>query len=254
MRKSEWDNITINPIHLIREDGTHGGYWCRETSPGCRLCSSKSIIENPKLTYSSYMMENMARLTRPTNIWICTRTDIFGDWVQNEWLLHIFKCINQTPKNRYYVSSKYDRRNFLYNLRWVQDEMNWIPSLKYGEKKPMTNLYIGITVENQKMFDERIGRTIYSYEQSWHFLAQQGWKIFYNCTPLLSIVDLKLKQYPVSGVIVSGEIGGREVPEDAVIYIKNQCDRAGIPFFFSGWGGKRTDRFLRGEEFLTLPH
>ena len=36
-----WTDITANPIHLIREDGSHGGHWCHKVSPAVQNAIAK---------------------------------------------------------------------------------------------------------------------------------------------------------------------------------------------------------------------
>jgi protein gp37 len=70
-----------------------------------------------------------------------------------------------------------------------------------------------------------------------------------------------LGQFDLAGihwVIVGGESGpgARPLDKDWVISIRNQCQRAGVPFFFKQWGGTRKGKFgrmLEGQTYDELP-
>jgi len=81
---------------------------------------------------------------------------------------------------------------------------------------------------------------------------------FLSLEPLLSdIPDLPLEG--IDWVIVGGESGhnARPMKEEWVLNIKNQCDKAGVPFFFKQWGGKnkkKTGRLLLGKTYDAFPN
>lgn len=60
-------------------------------------------------------------------------------------------------------------------------------------------------------------------------------------------------------VIVGGESGPRARPmqEEWVLSIKDQCEQAGVAFFFKQWGGtnkKKTGRMIGGKTYDAMPH
>jgi protein gp37 len=80
---------------------------------------------------------------------------------------------------------------------------------------------------------------------------------FLSLEPLLGpLPDLDLQR--IEWVIVGGESGPRSRPmaKEWVIDIRDQCSRAGVPFFFKQWGGrnkKRAGRLLEGRTWDELP-
>jgi len=63
---------------------------------------------------------------------------------------------------------------------------------------------------------------------------------------------------PSCWVIVGGESGpgARPMREEWATYLRDQCARAGVPFFFKQWGGrnkKATGRVLQGREWSEMP-
>ena len=108
---------------------------------------------------------------------------------------------------------------------------------------PLPNLWFGVTCENQKTADERIP-----------ILLQIPAAVRYvSCEPLLEEIDIR--KYLIAGAdglpdeiekyhdwidwtIVGGESGPKARPMDIewARSIRDQCQDAGVPFFFKQWG------------------
>ena len=79
---------------------------------------------------------------------------------------------------------------------------------------------------------------------------------FLSLEPLLGpIPGLDLPK--IGGVIVGGESGpgARPMQEPWVVGIRNQCQRAGAPFFFKQWGEvhkKKRERVLQGWTWIEV--
>jgi len=111
---------------------------------------------------------------------------------------------------------------------------------------PLPNLWIGTSVENQKAAVERIP----------HLLMTPADVRFLSCEPLLGSVDFWDVPSPRDGqpfevlqplgsdwsginwVIAGGESGhgARPVHPDWIRSLRDQCQAAGVPFFFKQWG------------------
>ena len=84
-----------------------------------------------------------------------------------------------------------------------------------------------------------------------------GGRAFPSVEPLLEDLG-RISLEGISWVIVGGESGpgARRMKEQWVLSLQEQCDEAGIPFFFKQWGGvqkKRMGRELRGRTHDGLP-
>jgi protein gp37 len=80
---------------------------------------------------------------------------------------------------------------------------------------------------------------------------------FLSIEPLLEDLGA-LNLSGISWVIVGGESGPRARPmkREWVISIRDQCDAAGVPFFFKQWGGvrkKKAGRELDGKTYEAMP-
>jgi protein gp37 len=104
--------------------------------------------------------------------------------------------------------------------------------------RPMGNIWVGTTVEDQKRADERILMLV-------DIPARRR---FLSCEPLLGPVDLQYAAFngadsltSIAGihwVICGGESGpgARPMHPDWARSLRDQCEAAGIPFFFKQWG------------------
>lgn len=129
-----------------------------------------------------------------------------------------------------------------------ENVMRMVPE-PWREKFP-DNVWIGTSVEDQKTADERIP----------HLLMIPAAVRFLSCEPLLGPIDLNeitldQKAWPgtpdwihafhncegeggIQWVIVGGESGpnARPMHPDWALSLRDQCQAAGVPFFFKQWG------------------
>lgn len=114
------------------------------------------------------------------------------------------------------------------------------------------NIYLGISAHDQASFDTAWTAVAH--------LAAAGWRIALSAEPLLGAIDLHAGMWgegrprPIAevqamqlaggplaglvGVIVGGESGpgARPTHPDWVRGLRDQCEGAGVPFFFKQWG------------------
>lgn len=126
MSNIQWTNITSNPIHLIREDGTHGGHWCEKISPGCANCyaetqnqsnyfkfaSKKLYTGSPpeNLIFDEKVMQELVKMRSPKKVFLGSMTDIFGKWVPDEWIDLIFAYMAIAPQHTFQILTKRPER------------------------------------------------------------------------------------------------------------------------------------------------
>jgi len=178
---------------------------------------------------------------------------------------HIFQVLTKRPhRMREYMSRLADRIGYG-DLYWECDrdvsgdtdpdfsdaQMNrWIEKITRLESgmanvsnlkrdgKPLPNLWLGVTAENQQRADERIPV----------LLDTPAARRFVSVEPMLGPVDLR-RAFGTEGprqtyieqldwVICGGETGpgARPVHPDWVRSLRDQCQMAGVPFFFKSWG------------------
>jgi protein gp37 len=117
----------------------------------------------------------------------------------------------------------------------MNDRLPWMP-----------HIWMGTSVENEK------------YTFRIDYLRQTNAFIkFLSLEPLLGPLE-KLDFENIDWAIVGGESGpgARPMKEEWVKNIRDQCQKAGVAFFFKQWGGfnkKKTGRKLEGRTWNDMP-
>lgn len=229
--KIEWTEFTWNP--------TTG---CNKISPGCKNCyadiMSKRLknMGQPKykngfnLTVHENELEIPIKRKKSSLIFVNSMSDLFHEDVSLEFIKKTFDVMNRTEHHTYQVLTKRSER-----LLDVNAELTWTK-----------NIWMGVSVENQD----------YSYRIE-HLKEVPAAVRFLSIEPMLGpITELNLEG--IDWVIVGGESGhrARTVDPDWVRYIRDECIRQEVPFFFKQWGGfnkKKIGKLLDGRIWNEMP-
>jgi protein gp37 len=237
----EWTDATWNPIR-----GSAGRWTCRKISPGCDFCYASRLnhrFGGPNYAHVGSLAADVARLDErvlrqpyhwrePRKIFVCSMTDLFGEWVPDEWITRVFHIMRETPHHQYQVLTKRPKR-FLELCQAGE-------SLESFDANDFPNVWAGVSVEEQR-FGWRIE----------HLRLIPAAVRFISAEPLLGpLCGLELNG--IDWLITGGESGG---PEDRALVdraevapkpeavqwirdIRDQCLRSGVAFFHKQWGGK----------------
>lgn len=254
-------------------DHTFNPWWgCVRVSPGCNHCYAETFA---KRTGNDVWGKNADRRR-------------FGDKHWNEPRKWNRKAEQDGVRRRVFCASMADvfedrddheeDRERLWELVEATPHLDWqlltkrpanvldmVPSDWLGGVEEWSgwpdNVWIGTTVEDQQRADERIPL----------LLDIPAPVRFLSCEPLLGPVDLDgvwgypgsaegdlLDNWPIHWVIVGGESGPKHRPLDLAWArsLREQCDLAGVPFFFKQVGGrtpKAGGDLLDGEQFVAFP-
>ena len=227
----EWTEATWNPVT-----------GCTKVSPGCKHCYAERMARRLRamgqpnyaggfgLTLQPHRLELPLRWKKPQTIFVNSMSDLFHDAVPLAYILAIFDIMGRAHWHRFQVLTKRARR-----LAELSSELSWPP-----------NVWMGVSVESER-YCPRIAR-----------LRETRARLkFLSLEPLLGpLPDLDLAG--IDWVIVGGESGpgARPMSPAWVIDIRDQCRRAGVPFFFKQWGGrnkKRAGRVLEGRVWNEMP-
>jgi protein gp37 len=150
--------------------------------------------------------------------------------VPDEFILSVFATMHKAHWHQFQILTKRPERVLELNKR-----LRWSP-----------NIWMGTSVENDDYVD-RID-----------VLRKTSAKTkFLSLEPVLgSLPNLNLKK--IDWVIVGGESGfkARPMKLEWVLDIQEQCQEAGVPFFFKQWGGKnkkQAGRTLEGRTWNEMP-
>jgi protein gp37 len=261
----EWTDSTWNPLR-----------GCSRVSEGCRNCYAEKVAG--RFSGAGLPYEGLARMVNghaqwtgkvdlvekhlddplkwkePRRIFVNSMSDLFHPSVSDEWIDSIFSVMARCPQHTFQVLTKRPSRM----LRYLSGaEMSIRDDIKYEQaaetmRWPLPNVWLGVSVENQKAADERIP-----------LLLQTPAAVrFASCEPLLEAVRLdRIGEEPegylnamaavvhcdgrgtksitgIDWVICGGESGpdARPIHPDWARGLRDQCKAVGTPFFFKQWG------------------
>ena len=244
--KIEWCDESINPIRT-----STGGWHCVKSTPGCANCYAEDINNRfgdgkPYLKREvEYVLSETAlkkpyKWKKPKKIFIQSMSDLFLFGTPADFIFKIIDMINYCPQHIFIILTKYPDNA----LKFLND---------FDIKLP-NNVWFGITTENQKTFMARL----------MYLRRIQAQVKFLSIEPMLSSIELignwsqwgcngktfnpktgKHEHYhdefcrkPFDWIIVGGENcrNARKMHPDWVRYIRDECNRFDVPFFFKGWG------------------
>jgi protein gp37 len=285
--KIEWTEATWNPIT-----------GCSVVSSGCRHCyamklagtrlqhhpsregltvdTGKGPVWNGEVRFNEQWLDQPLRWKRPRKIFVCAHSDLFHPAIPDEWIDRVFAVMALSPQHTFQVLTKRpDRmraylsdRNGMGNSN-ICEAVGLIPS-SLGNRKgalsmPLPNVWLGVSVEDQKAAEERIpllleapaavrwisaepllgglsldciAGTNASGSGVGTYNALRGtWTPSIGNTDEESVnkIDLNVR---IDWVVVGGESGpdARPMHPNWVCSLRDQCADASVPFLFKQWG------------------
>jgi protein gp37 len=259
--KIEWTDRVWNPVT-----------GCTKVSQGCKNCYAETIAErfwakqyppnadgSPRKFTDVRMhperLQEPLKWKKPARVFVNSMSDLFHEDVPDGFIDQVFAVMAICKQHTFQILTKRPERvlswssNFYGTRRrgWIVPNNSRIASLNISKIQypdwPLPNVWLGVSVENQKTADERIPL----------LLQTQAAVKFLSCEPLLGPIQfnqmmpdgdhLKNMGWIAGGefinwVIAGGESGphARPMHPDWVRSIRDQCQAAGVPFFFKQWG------------------
>ena len=151
-------------------------------------------------------------------VFVNSMSDLFHKHIPRAFVLRVFEVMLEVDHHIYQVLTKRPARA----ARFWEHHRDL-----FGRDTVPPHIWIGTSVENQDV-DYRIR----------HLMGLQAEVRFLSCEPLLGPLNLDLGG--IHWVIAGGESGPEYRPtrEEWMLSIRDQCHRAGVPFFFKQWGGR----------------
>jgi protein gp37 len=183
-----------------------------------------------ELTLQPQMLELPLQWKKPQTVFVNSMSDLFHRDVPFDYIRRVFDVMRRAGQHRFQVLTKRSDR-----LAELASRLEW-PS----------NVWMGVSVESDRHLAriDDLRRT--------HAAVK-----FLSLEPLLGpLRSLDLRR--IDWVIVGGESGpnARSMDPLWVLDVRDQCVRAGVPFFFKQWGGrnkKAAGRVLQGEVWDQMP-
>lgn len=262
--KIEWATDTWNPIT-----------GCTKISEACQNCYAERMSkrlagrcgypegEPFRVTLHPDKLDQPMRWKKPRMIFVCSMGDLFHEDVPFEYISQVFDVmcswrwpnkeaewsgdasLLEDPGHTFMVLTKRPER--------IPEWLSWLGLYWPGDSPVNINLeaeghfgkhiWFGVTAENQARADERIPM----------LLQIPAAKRFVSVEPMLGPMDLEIwgqyehpdnEGYGVDAIkcldwiICGGETGpgARPMHPDWVRSLRDQCQAAGVPFFFKSWG------------------
>jgi len=211
MTKIEWtrsadgmtEGKTWNPIRARRKSDGKRGHYCQRISPGCTFCYAATMnvwrgngvdytipgFNEIELYLDMDVLFDPCRWKKPRNIFPCSMTDLFADFVPDWWLRAIYGVMAMCSRHTFMILTKRPerRRQFLTKFATKQEWADYLSELDhhggefdgmavfdedaecviansvngvlapgYNVDWPMSNVWEGLSVCTQKEFDELV--------------------------------------------------------------------------------------------------
>jgi protein gp37 len=217
--KIEWCQETWNPVT-----------GCTKISEGCKNCYAERMAkrlagrygypaDDPfKVTFHPDRLDKPLKWRKPRRIFVCSMGDLFHSDVSETAIDFVMDRIWAAECNHhtFLVLTKRPGRMRDYFKSTLNDQA----------ERP--NLWIGVTAENQKRYDER-----------WTIAANIPAAVrFVSGEPLLGEIDIRKHQIKPDWFIAGGESGpgARPMHPNWARGLRDQCLAAGVPYFFKQFG------------------
>jgi protein gp37 len=256
--KIEWADAVWNPVT-----------GCTKVSAGCTNCyaarQAKRFAgrfgypaEHPfAVTLHPDRLDEPLRWRKPRRIFVCSMSDLFHPDVPFDFIARLWDTMfdalmggyGEDGKHKFLILTKRPER-FLEFAQWMKGQK--------GRRIDYPGVWLGTSIEDQATADERIPRLLrcpaavrfVSYEPplgpvDLHSLALSEAKPSGFIDALgsqsgeFSFQSHRVGDLPsLDWVIAGGESGPKARPAhpDWFRSVQSQCQAAGVPFFFKGWG------------------
>ena len=284
---------TWTPIRARNLKTGKVGWYCEHATTGCVNCYAEGINkrlgtglpfkpghrQDVEIFIDDKMLTAPLHWKRPRMIFVCSMTDLFGDFVTDEQIDKVFAVMALCPQHTFQVLTKRAARMRDYLTAALKGQrpiasaaielrgsiIGGIQALSawfdhdHDNPTPMANVWCGVSCERREEADERIP-----------FLLQTPAAVrFISAEPLLGPIDLMTHAEPDGGirnfldgrrwepgqdrqepslphldwVIAGGESGPKARPTDPewVRSLRDQCQAADIAYFFKQWGQWHAD-------------
>lgn len=254
--KIEWTDATWNVVT-----------GCSVKSPGCTNCYAMQLagtrlsrhpsragltrqvngnhVWTGEVRFNEQWLDQPLRWRRPRRVFVCAHGDLFHEDVPDEWIDKVFAVMALCPQHTFQILTKRSARMREYMTRlmgmnadqrdaylephainltksveaiWHLQERDW----------PLPNVWLGVSIEDRQRLRER----------AWTLKCVPAAVQFWSVEPLIGDLGQFPDDWLPDWVIAGGESSpdARPMHPDWVRSLRDQCQAAGVPFFFKQWG------------------
>lgn len=271
--KIEWTDRVWNPVT-----------GCTKVSEGCRNCYAERVAgrfwkDRPftEVRCHPERLKDPLRWRKPCRVFVNSMSDLFHEKISDDFIFAVWSVMARSRQHIFQVLTKRPRRmmEFLKNCEGIGQ--TW----REGHGAVCPNVWLGVSVEDQKTADERIP-----------LLLQTPAAVrFVSAEPLLGPVNLRksipcpdcngdgtlgknsIRKYyscekcggnedgagsgidaRIDWLICGGESGpgARPMHPDWARSLRDQCQEAGVPYFFKQWGEWTTAKVFDDKEYVGI--
>lgn len=205
---------TWTPLQARRRDTGKTGVHCVKVSAECKNCYAERFnqrgmpahgtglpftvlnTEKVEMFLNPGILEQPLKWKRPRTIFVCSQTDLFGEFVPDELIDRVFTVMALCPQHRFLVLTKRAERMHRYitgdgapDDESMRDRMDEAAQefeachadMSHPERWPLPNVWLGVTAGTQKSWDERA---------PW-LCKTPAAKRFVSCEPLLEEINTR---------------------------------------------------------------
>ncbi|WP_165234411.1 DUF5131 family protein [Aquisphaera insulae] len=232
----EWTDATWNPVR-----------GCAKVSTGCKHCYAETFAERFRgvpghpyehgfdLRLVPHKLPEPLTWHSPKTVFVNSMSDLFQERVPLSYVERVCRVMELGDWHTYQVLTK--------RAEEMRDALNG--PLSFAGRLP--HVWWGVSVEDRKFGLPRID-SLRETTASVRFLSVE---------PLLQDLG-EINLSGIDWVIVGGESGrgARPMEPGWVLSIRDQCEAAGVAFFFKQWGGQRKavlGREINGRTYNAMP-
>lgn len=231
----EWTDATWNPVT-----------GCTKVSVGCDNCYAERFAERWRdvkghpyeqgfdLRLWPSRLDYPKRWRKPRMIFVNSMSDLFHKGINREFIDDVFDTMETADWHIYQILTK--RSSLM--CKYLRN--------RYVHQPMPGHIWCGVTVESEA-YTKRIC----------HLRNTPARTKFLSIEPLIAPIQ-QLNLEGIDWVIVGGESGphARPMKLEWVLYIRDECVKNKVPFFFKQWGGLRPKsggRLLQENEYNEMP-
>jgi protein gp37 len=188
----EWTDASWTPIRARNLKTGKVGWYCEHATTGCEFCYAEGLNKRlgtglpfkpghrkeVELFLDEKMLLAPLRWKKPRMIFVCSMTDLFADFVPDEWIDKVFAVMALCPQHTFQVLTKRADRMLKYfvgteryrDVHPMEDRVARIAAaggqmMEDGDNTrdyllnidwPLRNVWLGVSTERQQEADERI--------------------------------------------------------------------------------------------------
>lgn len=283
-------------VQIAEQMRGHIGPHCERVSSGCDHCYSETnnhrclpgngtglpFDRRSRDLVETFLDERILlqplRWRKPRRIFVCSQTDLFGEWVSDSDIDQMFAIMALCPQHTFQVLTKRPERmrehlssddacDRIEAFMWELIEQHIDPCERRSDDLrataqdlfdgPLPNVWLGVSCEDEPTAQLRI-RDLLATPAAFRFVSLE---------PLLGSIDVRpwlaceghlartFGNVFLDWVITGGESGPHARPEHPQWFrdIRDSCVAAGVPFFHKQNGKLGAGRLLDGRTWDQMP-